>query len=562
MTEQNLKNNELIDTFVTNHFSLNSSGLKLFKKVLNSREEKIKYIDEKFHDFLDEDLRATFTLPFILKADMDNGWGMFKKIFDDFLDEYEVSYEDYSKNKIIINKQEAKLFKYIKKWYLEQNEEKIDNFKNSVWRTIDGFSYSDRENFDYCFKRASEKIGTMKLPDKDLKAVLSFNFADWFLVSTAESWSSCLNLQSDYEACYWSGLPGLITDPNRMLIYITDSKSKSYRGITVDKFITRTWGLLEESDVVFPVRHYPLQIISDEAMNTIFPFSVYEGSLDRNNSDFYRGKHLYKDIVTNYENESVYIYQDGTGFNIKKHEDGKQEVYIYHSHSGYYKLINNKNGGWRIDEDTIYNYTDGLDGLIDRGCQLKDHPDCGVICSNCGDHVNEDNVYFGPDEQPYCEDCFDENFISCLTCGETMAIEDAHQGTDGDYYCEYHFNRNFFYCDNCGEVASNNEQNEVYSQYYCNSCFASRFEICTECKTDIDKRTDQYRSFMEEDGEQKVLCANCFDAKYIECKDCDSIVKKEDICKHGDDELCHSCFTKRIQPDFPEIKEELIEGAA
>jgi hypothetical protein len=558
MTEQDLKNFEIIDKLVTNHFSLSKEGLALFKKVLHNKEEKMKYIDEQFHQYLGEDLRGNFELPFTLRSGMDDGWTMFRDIFSEFVDHHEVSYSDYSKNRIVINKQEAKLFKYIKKWYLE-NEKYIEYFRNSVWRRLDGFSYSDRENFDVCFKKASEKIGTMKLPDKDLKAVLSFNFADWFMVSTSESWSSCLNLQSDYEACYWSGLPGLITDPNRMLIYVTDGKTKNYQGIIVNKFVTRTWGLLEKSGKVFPVRHYPLQLISDEAMPAIFPFPVYEGALDKDNDGFGKGKHYFKDIITNYENEGIYIYQDGTGFELEEDEEGNQKISIEKSHSGYHKVVR-KNGKWRLDEDTLYDYTEGLDGLISRGLELSDSPESGIPCYNCGDNVDEDDVYYGDDDQPYCEHCFNSNFTCCSTCGETISIEDANQGSDGDYYCARHFENRFFYCDNCSEVCAHDDGYSTDDHVYCESCFEELCVTCDECGQNLEKSDNEHNHVIV-DGDNKILCETCFDKEFIRCEECDKAVKKEDACNHENDELCHSCFIKRIQPDLPGI-EEVKEGVA
>ena len=86
-----------------------------------------------------------------------------------------------------------------------------------------------------------EKIGAVTFPKSGVQLVLSLNFADWFLASTAEKWTSCISLESDYEEAFWSGLPGLIGDKNRALLYITDGKQKDYYGIKVDRIIARSW---------------------------------------------------------------------------------------------------------------------------------------------------------------------------------------------------------------------------------------------------------------------------------------------------------------------------------
>ncbi len=121
---------------------------------------------------------------------------------------------------------------------------------------------------EFFIKETSEIIGKYKIPkNNNLELVISLNPVDWLLCSTGEKWSSCLNLQGNY--MFWVGIPTMIGDKNRALVYITDGSKKTYMGMEVDKFLTRSWMLLarkktkkkqkeERNETFFEiVREYP-----------------------------------------------------------------------------------------------------------------------------------------------------------------------------------------------------------------------------------------------------------------------------------------------------------------
>jgi len=133
----------------------------------------------------------------------------------------------------------------------------------SLYITLEKFSKIPylESLINYYILKSNEEVGRVALPkSKDLEIVFSTNFADWFLCSTSESWSSCLSLTANYSSAYWAGLPGTITDKNRALVYLTDGKKKNYEGIEVDRIITRSWVLLMSNgkkDVLHFVNEYP-----------------------------------------------------------------------------------------------------------------------------------------------------------------------------------------------------------------------------------------------------------------------------------------------------------------
>lgn len=500
MTERDLSNFEIIYGLVKNHFSLNEAGLRVFKAAL--AEKRIEYIPENFRSLIGPDQRARFEVKSSLRENLDDGWNLFKDVFFAFCDNHNIEYENYSSNKLIVKKNEVKLFKFMKKWYeTETDLTTKEQLANRAARKLNTGYYDNREDFDLMFKRITEKIGTMKLPDKKLEVVVSFNFADWFMCSTSEEWSSCLNLESDYDACFWSGLPGLITDPNRMLIYITDGKTKNYKGITVERMITRTWGLLGIDDVVYPNRHYPQTMMEDKAFSTMFPFDVARITLD----DFrdFEGKYSTTDFITNTYNESIFIYQDYTYFKIVGYDPLK--VKQVSGGSGYHKIVFGENSPY-ISEDTHYDYCDGLSGLIERDSKISDHEENGSSCCECGDHVHEDDLLWGNDDQQYCESCFSENFYNCEECGETVPMDFSLEGPDERLYCESCYSERFNECEECGDVINRSDLFVLDDQVLCESCHDDRFGTCGECGTQI--HIDDLKDF-----EDETLCEECYKEK-------------------------------------------------
>jgi len=489
MTEQDIKNFKVIDGLVKDYFSLDAKSYKRFHEILLNPEIREEFIMPELRDMLGPDHRVHFEIPNEQKMFLDDGWNIFIQIFDDFIREFNVSYKNYLSNKIKIKKQEVKLFKFMRNWYSDKDYEKGNVVRSAYNNNIIGYGIE----YEEAFKRATEKIGTEKLPERNLYITVSFNFADWFMVSTAETWSSCLNLQSDYESCFWSGLPGLIVDPNRVLFYISDGKSKSYRGITVSKFVNRTWGIISDNSIIYPVRFYPQEIINREDFSNLLPFKVSDRTIE-GAYDFY-SKHSMKELLYNKFGESVYIYQDYTRFD----KNGAGDIVIRNGSSGYHKLTSEN----RFDEDTMYDYCEGLDGLISSNMEIYEHENVGTFCSDCGDRHHEDDMLYGADDQLYCESCYSSNFTNCYSCGESLHMEDAHFTEDGESWCETHFFDRFFYCDECGVAHSLDEYHEYHDEALCSECYSEQFIECEGCGKTID-----INEIESKDGEE--FCHSCF----------------------------------------------------
>jgi len=272
---QDLKNKFKIFDLVKNHFSLTDESLKLFKYRLFYEP----LIAKEFKEIIGEvkDFRKRIPLDKKFMEQFDKGWKMFQNCFPIFIKKYKIDYSHYKKNKITINGQEVKIKKVIENFYI----------KNIPFAKEDlSFGYIHKvineEIITNKVRNLLEKIGTMKMPNKNLEIVFSLNFADWFLCSAGEKWTSCISLDSSYERAFWSGLPGLTGDKNRAIVYVTDGVKKNYNGIIVDRIISRSWVTIirsktkdtENKTFLTMVREYPnylgLANITEKAFNIKF----------------------------------------------------------------------------------------------------------------------------------------------------------------------------------------------------------------------------------------------------------------------------------------------------
>lgn len=90
-------------------------------------------------------------------------------------------------------------------------------------------------------------------------------------------------------------------------------------------------------------------------------------------------------------------------------------------------------------------------------------------CRDCGNGLNEDDVYWGLDNEPYCQDCFYESFEYCSQCGETCWRDNSYYVND-ETYCPSCYERDCFYCEECGEDYLIGEAHEFQGRLYCESC--------------------------------------------------------------------------------------------
>jgi hypothetical protein len=406
---QDLKNKFKIFYLVKNHFSLTDESLKLFKYRLFYEP----LIAKEFKEIIGEkkDFRKRIPLDEKLVEQFDNGWKIFQENFSYFIEKNKINYNHYKKNKITINGQEVKIKKVIEDFYI----------KNISYATKDlGFGYYETINEETITKKIRillEKIGTMKIPNKKLEIVFSLNFADWFLCSAGEKWTSCISLDSSYERAFWSGLPGLVGDKNRAMVYITDGVKKNYNGIIVDRIISRSWVTIIRSKskdtinktFLTMVREYPNYLGITNMTEKAFNIKFY-GNDEDCHPESYIGRYyieLFWHKITNGEFLNS-IYFDNLSIKManknvaEHHKFGTYGRYVRGSGSSSYSRKEDKKPNYT---DEGFNYSGGLKRLINgkvwktetKGNRLKKIAD---FYERNDSYYDEDDGY-GDEEENY-----------------------------------------------------------------------------------------------------------------------------------------------------------------
>lgn len=242
--EQNIKNDEIISNLIRNHWGLMKSSMTRFERAI-----QLKHFAKEYKDLgLDGFGRKIFKIGPEHKELLDSSFCEFTKkfsVFDEKL--FGITYKEYNERKITVGKQQIKITNYLKEQIFEAYNK---NKNNKKWIDKTNFSFYGEEYLNKNVKEVIkgnvenffQRTGGYKLPEGELYFVISCNFADWFLCSTAESWGSCLNLE--YDCGYWAGLPCMVLDKNRAMAYFTDGKMKNYMGIEVPRILSRSWVLL------------------------------------------------------------------------------------------------------------------------------------------------------------------------------------------------------------------------------------------------------------------------------------------------------------------------------
>lgn len=339
-----------------------------------------------------------------------------------------------------------------------------------------------------------DNVGALSLPkNKDISVVISKNFADWFLCSTAETWTSCLNLESKHSTCYWQGLPALLGDKNRVMFYITDGTKKIYKGIVVDKLLSRTWGLLDNNNNFNIIKFYPFDILDEKDLSNIINIPI--NFIDRN----FISKYPINLIFYKYNDRfycSSFIFQDKTQFG--KMIDGYH--LIFGASNGFYSIVKDtKKNIESIKPINIFEYTGGLSYLKDRKENLtlyrKNVSLSDERCIHCGYRILEDSKYHLADyDKIYCDNCFHDKFFYCDICNNVFEkLSNYYKTIHSEDYgkvlvCTGCCYDNVITCDICGKYIFKtgstkyfNEHNEIKN--LCLLCIGHQNanEFCDQC---------------------------------------------------------------------------------
>jgi formylmethanofuran dehydrogenase subunit E len=509
MTDKDNKNLDIISGIVKKYFFLEDSSNDFFEKALrNPIADKTAY---KF--LLDSpDFRARFPFSSEYYKEMDQGWKYFQQFFPQFLLSNECTYLQYRENKIIYKGNEVKLKKAIIDWYFK-NKTSMGQMLRIPTETA---KIMPKEDLERNVIEKMEKVGAYKLPIKsEMEVVMSLNFADWFLCSTAESWGSCINLESDFHGSFWTGLPGLTGDPNRCILYVTDRNKKEYLGIETEKILSRTWVLIDNFDKYFAIRYFPQSILNIDALRKTINLPI-------TNFDEFRGDFTAKHPITPlwFKNgKNSFIYQDHCKF-----EKGKKIIRAMGEGSLWSFDKNEK-----ISNGNIFTYKGGLKRLVSENMSLERY--ASKICEKCGGPMNEPHEFDGA---LMCRNCYSKFVTQCNHCGDAYWKTDTKQ-VHGSYVCKKCLEKYYTSCEDCNEFMKKDELIFLHDlkKYVCNNCLENYETVhCEHCGKVYANKDGIHEMFMP--AAKKKTPVNL---RYAIKEDTDKAKKKEEqkcemICIH------------------------------
>jgi hypothetical protein len=479
MNEIDNKNIEIIDTLVSKYFSLETNSLKIFKEKLRNPSTDPE-IEKIFSG--SQDLRVRYRIPDEYLEFLDIGWLHFKEYFSFFYSHNGISYTSFRNNKICYGGKTLKLKKALYDYYMENS---------SIAANFLGLRKFEKDIPEYSIELEKriimylDKVGIYKLPSNGMEVVLSLNFADWFLCSTAEDWSSCLNLESNFHGAYWSGLPGLVTDKNRLMIYVTEGKKKDFLGIKIDSFLSRSWMIIDADNIFNILRFFPSEKINTRDINNIIklPCNIGKGWVAKNPIDF-----LY------FSNEkSSFAYLDYS--KISRRLDGK---FLMQSNKdgrfSYYDKTINK----IIEGKSIFYFKYGFSYLVEQDKNLESVNKHS--CMHCGKFVEENLKEF--EDLFLCNHCYKEIIITCDRCGKKelkRKIEGWRTVEDGRIVCCDCVQLYYDDCKKCGSFkpkekivhitqSLDDPSKKIPIKKICKDCLKNLeidYEYCDTCKIAI-----------------------------------------------------------------------------
>ena len=409
---QNKQNKVVLFDLIKNHFCYNKASLNKLKRMI-----KKPYFDPVYKSLgLDKYGRKYFPIDYNAFRENDNAWVLFKRYFSMFCVSLNVSYKNFLDGYAIIEKNQYKILKALIAFYSDEKQKDYLLLNNDVIRW-NYFKYNS--NLERAIREAWEVIAENKKSKKQLYVVLSLNYSDWFLCSTGESWTSCLNLYGD-GGTYWISIPSIFADKNKCLIYITDGQQKTVFGLTKERFINRTFGFLDESNNLYLVRHYPNSTY--ESINYKKLFNYPYGVRDLNNyTHGVYGKHTVEPLITSFSKNSKVVsfpYLDSHNYEVdeynddclilKSDDDSRQKCFsVFYNKDKSFSLVDDN------DEIRLSRSNTNFASIVKKEVSLR-YLKYRKLCSVCEDGLPSSRLKDDL-KNSYCRDCY-EKLNECEKC--------------------------------------------------------------------------------------------------------------------------------------------------
>jgi len=293
---------------------------------------------------------------------------------------------------------------------------------------------------------------------------ISIDPLDFLLASeNTTGWKSCHSL----DGCHRAGNLAYLLDSVTVIAYAYKTKSE-FCGLELPRKIWRQFVYVDiKNAVAYFQRQYPSEI--PEIANAVR--NIIEKLLAKYHNVEKPKWLLMRNPQGCVEKGSSLLYLDGTLVRIRM--EGISPEHPPTIFVG--ERVPCPNCGERYIQDS--------ESFFCRDCEPYEN----LRCCNCGRIVPEDLAYYY-DNEPYCEDCWNDLFTYCWHCDATIPRNDAYAGPDGYYYCWDCYRELFGECDFCGAVLEKSELIETpFGDICCPDCFYERFCECSWCGKIMEK---------------------------------------------------------------------------
>ena len=269
------------------------------------------------------------------------------------------------------------------------------------------------------------------------------------------NWNSCMSWLD--KGCYRLGTIEMMNSPMVICAYLTGNNEMDDVG--GDKWNSKKWRawIMVDETAVFVNKQYPYENteLADIAANWVC-------DLAKENLGWSFGKPYKQNIhdfsiayTTNFMYNDTVCFDDTiVAVSNKYNEFISKEV----NYSG---PANCMWCGEEIEPGDIE-----ADTLICAKCHGS------ISCVSCGDIVDEDYVYWGPDDSPYCSYCYEDLFRNCSCCDESVLKDELTKITLPSNHSLYHniildydhigYIQQFF-CDDCLKALGLSKNNTLIS---------------------------------------------------------------------------------------------------
>lgn len=266
------------------------------------------------------------------------------------------------------------------------------------------------EAFDK-FRQAHAMLLTSKGLTGEL--CLSIHPLDYATASDNDNgWSSCMSWQE--EGCYRLGTVEMMNSPLVICAYLrSDVQEMSFGGYRWPSKKWRAWIIVNPEGVMCN-RNYPYENddLSRECLRWVKELA--HNNLGWDFTDNIRSIEDWDNDGWNFIYRTDFMYNDVNSSMLMSIASNLPEGEYDFDYSG---IANCMNCGEEIPFDGYQESST----LCCRGCREV------VYCSHCGQEISENNeeILYGPNDEPLCDDCYNELTTCCERCGSTCYVEDT-----------------------------------------------------------------------------------------------------------------------------------------